>query len=173
MLVQSGLEDERMLLACREVASILIEQKGLSKSQFEKIRRDACLKYSLSKMPGNALILQQVPPEHKERIRHILMIKPTRTASGVAVIAIMTRPHPCPHGVCVYCPGGVRNNSPQAYTGHEPAALRGRQNDYDSARQVSSRLRQLKSAGHKLSKAELIIMGGTFLSTPPDYQRGF
>src|SRR3970282_1582458 len=48
-----------------------------------------------------------------------------------------------------------------------------RQNDSDSARQVYSRLRQLKSAGHKLSKAELIIMGGTFLSTAPDYQRSF
>ena len=173
MFIRSSLEDDRMFLACKEIASVLVEQKELSKSQFEKIRREACLKHSLSKMPGNALVLQQVPPEHKERIRYILMIKPVRTASGVAVVAIMTQPHPCPHGVCVYCPGGVRNNSPQAYTGHEPAALRGKQNDYDSFRQVTSRLRQLKSAGHKLSKAEIIIMGGTFLSTSPDYQTGF
>ncbi|MCS4537990.1 MAG: tRNA uridine(34) 5-carboxymethylaminomethyl modification radical SAM/GNAT enzyme Elp3 [Thaumarchaeota archaeon] len=173
MLAQSNVsEDERMLMACREIAGTLVERK-VSKVEFESIRKNACIKYSLSRMPGNAAILEQVPSEDKERVRSVLMVKPTRTASGVAVIAIMTRPHPCPHGVCVYCPGGVRNNSPQAYTGHEPAALRGKQNDYDSARQVYSRLRQLKSAGHKLSKAELIIMGGTFLSTPPDYQRGF
>lgn len=173
MLTQSDIsEEQRMLLACNEIAQALVEQE-VSKSRFEMLRRNACIKYSLSRMPGNSMILEQVPAEHKERIRYLLMVKPVRTASGVAVIAIMTRPHPCPHGVCVYCPGGVRNGSPQAYTGHEPAALRGKQNDYDSYRQVNSRLRQLRSAGHKLSKAELIIMGGTFLSTPTEYQKSF
>ena len=101
------------------------------------------------------------------------MIKPVRSASGIAVIAVMTEPHPCPHGVCTYCPGGVRVGTPQAYTGHEPAALRGIQNDYDSYRQVTSRMRQLEATGHKLGKAEIIVMGGTFLSTPLEYQSKF
>lgn len=174
MLLESDIaEEKKLLLACTEIANALVEQQELSRVYFEKLRRDACVKYSLSRMLGNAVILEQVPAEHKERVRSLLMIKPVRTASGVAVIAIMTRPHPCPHGVCVYCPGGVRNNSPQAYTGHEPAALRGKQNDYDSYKQVSSRVRQLMSAGHKLSKTEIIVMGGTFLSTPTEYQESF
>ena len=66
-----------------------------------------------------------------EQNRNLLRIKPTRTISGVAVVAAMTSPESCPHGKCIYCPGGVDNNSPQAYTGHEPAALRGRHNNYD------------------------------------------
>ena len=34
-----------------------------------------------------------------------------RTASGIAVVAVMSKPHRCPHiattgNICVYCPGG-------------------------------------------------------------------
>jgi histone acetyltransferase (RNA polymerase elongator complex component) len=37
--------------------------------------------------------------------------KPIRTASGIAVVAVMCKPHRCPHiamtgNICVYCPGG-------------------------------------------------------------------
>ena len=37
--------------------------------------------------------------------------KPIRTASGIAVVAVMAKPHRCPHiattgNICVYCPGG-------------------------------------------------------------------
>jgi len=39
--------------------------------------------------------------------------------------------------------------------------------------QVESRITQLEAIGHVVDKAELIIMGGTFPSTPIDYQRNF
>lgn len=105
--------------------------------------------------------------------RRLLRIKPTRTISGVAVVAAMTSPESCPHGQCLYCPGGVKNNSPQAYTGYEPSALRGRMNNYDPYQITFNRLKQLETIGHDTSKIDLIVMGGTFTAREPDYQTSF
>lgn len=89
----------------------------------------------------------------------------------------MTSPAPCPHGVCVPCPGGVSRRdgcpTPQSYTGREPAALRAIQQGYDPYRQVRTRLRQLAEIGHPLDKVDLIIMGGTITSRPLGYQYWF
>src|SRR5512136_1587295 len=98
------------------------------------------------------------------------MKKPTRTISGITPIAVMTRPMGCP-GRCVYCP--TFSATPQSYTPESPAVLRARQCDYDAARQVESRLRTLSQMGHPTDKIELIVMGGTFSATPPDYQENF
>ena len=62
---------------------------------------------------------------------------------------------------------------PQSYTGQEPAALRGAQNEYNAYDQVRTRIEQLEAIGHKVDKVELIIMGGTFPSTPQEYQEDF
>lgn len=62
---------------------------------------------------------------------------------------------------------------PQSYTGFEPAAMRGLQNDFNPFLQVKSRIEQLQAIGHNVDKIELIIMGGTFPATPLDYQAWF
>ncbi len=86
----------------------------------------------------------------------------------------MTKPYPCPQPEpCAYCPGGPAQGSPQSYTGQEPAAMRGTQNNFDPYRQVKSRVEQLTAIGHKVDKIELIIMGGTFPATPTEYQTWF
>jgi elongator complex protein 3 len=64
-------------------------------------------------------------------------------------------------------------NSPQSYTGTEPAALRAVQQSYDPYRQVTVRLQQLQQIGHELDKCELIIMGGTMTARSLDYQEWF
>ncbi|MFH1133577.1 MAG: tRNA uridine(34) 5-carboxymethylaminomethyl modification radical SAM/GNAT enzyme Elp3 [Nanoarchaeota archaeon] len=105
-----------------------------------------------------------------------LKTKPVRTGSGVAPIAIMTKPMPCPHGRCSYCPGGIGSafgDVPQSYTGQEPATLRGARNRYDAFAQVMNRLEQYVLLGHPIDKVELIIMGGTFTSFPSAYQESF
>lgn len=96
--------------------------------------------------------------------------KPTRTLSGVAVVAVMTAPARCPHGRCTYCPGGVDSNSPQSYTGEEPSALRGAQFGYDARAITTHRLESLETIGHPTSKVEVILMGGTFPARPWNYQ---
>jgi elongator complex protein 3 len=51
--------------------------------------------------------------------------------------------------------------------------MRGGQNNYDPYLQVRSRIDQLTAIGHKVDKIELIVMGGTFPATPPEYQTWF
>ncbi len=98
------------------------------------------------------------------------MKKSTRTISGVTPVAVMTRPMPCP-GRCIYCP--TYRETPQSYTPESPAVLRAIKCDYDAARQVELRIQTLAGMGHPVDKVELIIMGGTFLSAPADYQYSF
>jgi len=126
-------------------------------------------------IPKNSEILAAARPEERERLRRILQVKPTRTISGVAPVAVMTSPAPCPHGICLPCPGGPAHpfKSPQSYTGEEPAALRAREHEYDPYRQVQARLEQFLVLGHHIDKVELIVMGGTMTARPLDYQRWF
>ncbi|MEM0493517.1 MAG: tRNA uridine(34) 5-carboxymethylaminomethyl modification radical SAM/GNAT enzyme Elp3, partial [Candidatus Thermoplasmatota archaeon] len=79
----------------------------------------------------------------------------------------------CPHGRCLPCPGGPVSNTPQSYTGYEPAARRAMSNNYDPYAQTLQRLEQLKAIGHATSKVDLIIMGGTFTARDPWYQEWF
>jgi elongator complex protein 3 len=51
--------------------------------------------------------------------------------------------------------------------------MRGSQNNYDPYLQVRSRISQLTAIGHRVDKIELIVMGGTFPATPPEYQTRF
>jgi elongator complex protein 3 len=105
-----------------------------------------------------------------------LLTKPTRTISGVAPVAIMTKPFACPHGKCIMCPGGPNSEFgevPQSYTGREPATMRGIRNKYDSYLQIFNRLQQYVLLGQNCEKVELILMGGTFPSFPEEYQEEF
>ena len=131
-------------------------------------------KYNLKRVPSNSEIIKHLKHEEREKLIKILRRKTVRTISGVTVIAVMTKPWPCPkEKPCAYCPGGPEMGSPQSYTGHEPAALRGLQNNFNPYMQVKSRMAQLKAIGHIVDKVELIIMGGTFPSMPLDYQKNF
>ncbi len=98
------------------------------------------------------------------------MRKRARTISGVTPVAVMAKPMGCPGG-CIYCP--TYPATPRSYTPASPAALRGHQYGYDPAAQVRARLATLSRLGHPTDKVELIVMGGTFLATPPEYQYRF
>lgn len=98
------------------------------------------------------------------------MRKSTRTISGVTPVAVMTMPMPCP-GKCVYCPTFA--NMPQSYTPESPAVLRGIECRFDAIKQIRLRLNSMADMGHPTDKIELIVMGGTFLATPKEYQYQF
>lgn len=98
------------------------------------------------------------------------MKKASRTISGVTPVAVMAKPFPCP-GKCVYCPSSPE--APKSYTIESPAVLRARSCGFDARKQVEIRLKTLAEMGHVLDKIELIIMGGTFLSYPREYQYKF
>ena len=132
-----------------------------------------CRELEMETVPPNSATLALADEDTLPLVLDLLRRKPVRTLSGVAVVAVMTSPALCPHGKCTYCPGGVENNSPQSYTGKEPAARRGAYNEFDPFRQVRARIGQLTAIGHPTDKIDLIIMGGTFTSRAADYQQEF
>lgn len=156
----------------RKIVDAILSGEISSDADLESQKKALASKAGLASLPSNADILSAARPEEHERLR-MLVRKPTRTLSGVSVVAAMTSPARCPHGTCVPCPGGINCPSPQSYTGREPAALRAAQHSFDPYDQVMARLCQLDEIGHPLDKAELIIMGGTITSRPLGYQHWF
>ncbi len=96
--------------------------------------------------------------------------KPSKTLAGVTPIAAMVKPRKCLHGTCLYCPN---LNVPQSYTPLSPPVIRAKMLDYNPYEQVKSRLKAFRLMNHLTDKIELIIMGGTFLQYPLQYQYNF
>jgi elongator complex protein 3 len=167
--------DPDFFKACREILEMVIKKDITDKQQLNEAKKKISKKYRLSCLPKNADIIVTGNDEEQETVRDILRRKPVRTISGVAVIAAMTSPAPCPHGVCLPCPGGPDSefHSPQSYMGREPSTMRAIQYEYDPYRIVTGRLEQLKQIGHEVKKAELIVMGGTFSARSIDYQEWY
>lgn len=135
-----------------------------------------CKKHRIKKIPTDIEVLCNAKQEDLEFLNKYLITKPTRTISGVAVIAVMSAPFPCPHGKCTYCPGGPNSafgDVPQSYTGNEPSTMRGIRNDYDSYRIVLNRLEQYIVLGQNPEKADIIVMGGTFPAFEDKYKEDF
>lgn len=156
--------------ACRLIARKIESCEALSSGQVTRLVREVASSYHLKTMPRNEHILRYL---QDPRARHMLMVRPAKTASGVAVVAVMPKPYECPHGRCIYCPGGIEFNTPLSYTGTEPATKAAQEYGFDPYRQVRSKLEQLGSRGHDTGKTEIVIVGGTFPFMPASYQRGF
>ncbi len=173
-MVQSNTKSDILGEICRLIINHISQGHSLDKKTLDKIKRQVGEKYQLKRLPRDYEILNKLPQEYVITLKKILRNKPVRSLSGVSVIAVMTKPLPCP-GTCIYCPGGIENPTPtpQSYTGHEPAARRAYQLNYDPFTQVRYRINQLESIGHDVQKIELIIMGGTFISAPSEYKKWF
>jgi len=157
--------------AQRYIIEEILDGNVKSRKDLQKLKLKVCRDFQLDKFPSNSSILKEATLPEQKWISPLLKKKPTRTISGVAVVAVMCPPHQCPHGRCFYCP--ECDTAPPSYTGEEPAALRARMFDFHPYRQVYNRLLQLESIGHPLDKVELIIMGGTFPSQPICFQEWF
>ncbi len=99
-----------------------------------------------------------------------LQRKPTRTISGVAPVAVLTRPYPCP-GSCIFCP--TDETMPKSYLRAEPGAQRAFLEQFDPLRQTAGRIAALAAIGHATDKIELLILGGTWSAYPRAYQETF
>ncbi len=157
----------------RKIINSIISGEIQTPDQLQRAKVQLCKDYALEELPTNSDILAVCPEDMRDAVLPLLRKKPTRTLSGVAVLALMTEPAPCPHGKCSYCPGGTEFGTPQSYTGREPAALRAMEHDYDPYMQTNARLEQLKATGHSVDKVDVIIMGGTFTAFEPEYREWF
>lgn len=157
----------------QEMLSLVLAGGIRTKRELHGAKLDLCRRYGLDEVPSDSEILSHAAPADRKKIKSLLRVKPTRSASGVAVVSVMTAPYPCPHGKCVYCPGGPDIGTPQSYTGREPAAMRAAQHGYNPYGQTLARLEQLRAIGHPTDKIELIVLGGTFTSLDAGYREEF
>ncbi len=151
----------------------LLKKRKLSKDQVMKLKLKLCKTYKMKKIPTDIEVLLHAKPADLKHLRQ-LQTKPTRSISGVAPIAVMTKPIACPHGRCIMCsggPGSAFGDVPQSYTGKEPSTMRAMRAKYDPYVIVFNRLEQFVVTGHVPDKVELIIQGGTFPSFPVAYQK--
>uniref|UniRef100_A0A8C6QGL1 Elongator complex protein 3 n=1 Tax=Nannospalax galili TaxID=1026970 RepID=A0A8C6QGL1_NANGA len=173
---------ELMMLTIGDVIKQLIEAHEQGKdTDLNKLKTKTAAKYGLSAQPRLVDIIAAVPPQYRKVLIPKLKAKPIRTASGIAVVAVMCKPHRCPHisftgNICVYCPGGPDSDfeySTQSYTGYEPTSMRAIRARYDPYLQTRHRIEQLKQLGHSVDKVEFIVMGGTFMALPEEYRDYF
>ncbi|MBC8500180.1 MAG: tRNA uridine(34) 5-carboxymethylaminomethyl modification radical SAM/GNAT enzyme Elp3 [Nanoarchaeota archaeon] len=153
-----------------------IKKEKSNKRKLNNKKIELCAKHKIKIIPTDIEVLCNAKKEDLEFLKKYLITKPTRTISGVAVIAVMSAPFPCPHGKCVFCPGGLKSpfgDVPQSYTGNEPSTMRGIRNEYDAYRIVFNRLEQYIVLGQNPEKADVIVMGGTFLSFDKKYKEDF
>lgn len=175
-------KEERMVIVISEIIQELLKAHDESKDvNLNALKTRLSSKYGLSTSPRLVDIIAAVPNEAKKVLLPKLKAKPIRTASGIAVVAVMCKPHRCPHinmtgNICVYCPGGPDSDfeySTQSYTGYEATSMRAIRARYDPFLQTRNRVEQLKQLGHSVDKVEFIVMGGTFMSLPEDYRDFF
>ncbi|XP_073191715.1 elongator complex protein 3 isoform X3 [Lepidochelys kempii] len=171
-----------MMMTIADVIKQLIEAHEQGRDvNLNKVKTKTSAKYGLSAQPRLVDIIAAVPPQYRKVLVPKLKAKPIRTASGIAVVAVMCKPHRCPHinftgNICVYCPGGPDSDfeySTQSYTGYEPTSMRAIRARYDPYLQTRHRIEQLKQLGHSVDKVEFIVMGGTFMALPEDYRDYF
>ncbi|MCD6367984.1 MAG: tRNA uridine(34) 5-carboxymethylaminomethyl modification radical SAM/GNAT enzyme Elp3 [Candidatus Aenigmarchaeota archaeon] len=159
----------RKNLAEEIISKIIAED--LSKEEIQSLKTKLASKYGIE-IPGNGYLFSVAQKMGvDEKLLEKLKRKPTRTLSGVTIVAVMTSPKPCPHGICVYCPQNP--NVPQSYADNEPAVMRGKALNFDPYEQTKTRIKQLEAIGHPTDKIELIVMGGTFTARREEYQRWF
>ncbi|MDD5148023.1 MAG: tRNA uridine(34) 5-carboxymethylaminomethyl modification radical SAM/GNAT enzyme Elp3 [Candidatus ainarchaeum sp.] len=156
----------------RQIIAMVEKNEINTKSGLNMQKLALCKKFSLKTVPSNPEILA-FAEKPGLKLRRVLGIKPTRTLSGIAIIALMPPPRKCP-GKCIYCPNSlVDGKTPKSYTGKEPATMRAVMNNFNAKKQIDSRLNSLKETGHSTDKIELIIMGGTFPAAPFSAQKKF
>ena len=149
-----------------------IDSSAHSTEREKLIPKRAILPYFLQVKQKNDELWQSwnVTPDLEERFIRSVRMKPRRTASGVATITVITRPHTCSSN-CIYCPCDLR--MPKSYLANEPACQRAELTFFDPYVQVAARLQALHQMGHSTDKVELIVLGGTWSDYPEGYQYWF
>ncbi|KAJ4459042.1 putative Elongator complex protein 3 [Paratrimastix pyriformis] len=155
----------RVVAISQIVATMISKLEKHENIDVKPIFKQIAGKFGIS-IPKIVEVMIAIPEEYREALVPLLKVKPVRTASGIAAVAVMCKPHRCPHiekdgRACIYCPGGPDSDfeySSQSYTGYEPTSMRAIRARYDPFLQT---------------RVEFIIMGGTFMSLAQEYRETF
>jgi elongator complex protein 3 len=154
------------------VSSILSGDVG-SRRQLERAKKDAAGRFHLDRFLSNSEVYLALPPEERAARKEIFRVHPRRSASGIVIVTVFSAPALCPHGTCVYCPGGPSMGTPQSYVPDGPSMRGASAVHFDPYLQAQKMLKKYVDRGHEASKVELMVEGGTFLSMDPAYQEWF
>ncbi len=164
---------DRSQAAVAFISSQVAHGKVGSRLQLEKLKKRAAKEYLLDRYVTNSEILRALPVEARPRFDEMLRVHPRRSASGIVVVTAFSAPFSCPHGTCVFCPGGPRVGTPQSYLPESPGMKSALAAEFDPYLQVRKCLEKYEANGHGVGKVETIIEGGTFIAVPEDYQASF
>uniref|UniRef100_A0A1I8ET61 Radical_SAM domain-containing protein n=1 Tax=Wuchereria bancrofti TaxID=6293 RepID=A0A1I8ET61_WUCBA len=131
----AGEISEERTKAVNEIIAHLIKAHQEGKDvDLNRLKSEVSSIYALSRQPKLVDIIAAVPAEHRNWLVPKLKAKPIRTASGIAVIAVMCKPHRCPHinftvmgGTFMSLPDDYRDyfirNLHDALTGHTSSSV--------------------------------------------------
>lgn len=150
----------------------ILSRKIESLADLEVAKRQSAKKYQISTVLNSTILkeyrrLLSLGHKRDENLERLLRKRTIRTLSGIAPVAVLTKPYPCP-GRCVYCPN--ENEVPVSYLANEPAVMRAIRCQYDPYKQVTMRLYVLENNGHEPTKIEIIVIGGTWSYLPEKYK---
>ena len=159
-----------------EAIKILLENYAKvikNRADLEAAKRVICKRFQLAAILNSDILKEYrflvaaKKIKRQERLEKILRKRSIRTLSGIAPVAVLTKPYPCP-GHCAYCPH--EKNVPTSYLSNEPAVMRAIRCGYDPYKQVALRLQALENNGHEPTKIEIIVIGGTWSYLPIRYK---
>ncbi|MBD3299723.1 MAG: tRNA uridine(34) 5-carboxymethylaminomethyl modification radical SAM/GNAT enzyme Elp3 [Candidatus Moranbacteria bacterium] len=165
-----------MQKAIQNLITQALKEKIFDEEGLKKLKRKTAKKFKVP-FPRNEEIrkiyfklIKNKKIKRSKQFENLIMLKKSRSLSGVSVVAVLTKNHPCQNN-CLYCP--TETKMPKSYLSNEPAVMRAIRLKFDPYSQTQKRIYVLESNGHDASKIELIIMGGTFSHLPEKYQYWF
>ena len=159
--------------AVEHIAREVAHGRVSNREQLEKLKKAAAAEFGLDRYVNNAEIISALSPAARTGFEHMLRVHPRRSASGIVVVTAFSSPFSCPHGTCVFCPGGPRMGTPQSYLPASPGMKTALATEFDPYLQVRKCLSKYEANGHETGKVETIIEGGTFIAVDRGYQADF
>ena len=179
VMVQVGVaasEDEARVRAIGEVVQAMIDAVRDGRSINLNAVKNEAARARPAQIPQARRAHRRRPRRAPRGVAPAPAREARRTASGIAVVAVMSKPHRCPHiattgNICVYCLGGPDSDfeySTQSYTGYEPTSMRAIRagSPYVQAR---GRVDQLRKLGHEVDK---VIHPLGLCPSPPTTETG-
>ncbi|MCD4694298.1 tRNA uridine(34) 5-carboxymethylaminomethyl modification radical SAM/GNAT enzyme Elp3 [bacterium] len=143
----------------------LIKKAAKNREEFNKNKRIIAKKYKKNIIKNSEILkiykslVEKRKIKENKKVEGFLKKRAIRTISGIAPIAVLTKPYFCP-GRCAYCPD--EKGVPKSYLSNEPAVMRAIRSKYNPYEQVQFRIKALEDNGHDPTKIELIVIGGTW-----------
>ena len=160
----------------RDLIKQILKNKPRTEKELLGLKRRAAKKSGRPILPNSEIsqeyfrLVNDGQAKIDPKLEKLLRKRATRTLSGVAPVAVLTKPWKCP-GKCAFCP--TEKNVPKSYLSNEPAVMRAIRNKYNPYEQARSRLAALEINGHRPEKIELIVIGGTWSALPRAYKYWF